>query len=77
MIELETMLMQFCLETSGRLNGDRYPVGKGRVSGRRCAVTCAELAEGRDSGAVRRVILCQRPAAPWFPVTVLHGDSIC
>jgi hypothetical protein len=29
MIELETMLMQFCLETSGRLNGDRYPVGKG------------------------------------------------
>jgi hypothetical protein len=31
MIELETMLMQFCLETSGRLNGDRYPVGKGRV----------------------------------------------
>jgi len=28
MIELETMLMQFCLETSGRLNGDRYPVGK-------------------------------------------------
>jgi hypothetical protein len=23
MIELETMLMQFCLETSGRLNGDR------------------------------------------------------
>jgi hypothetical protein len=31
MIELETMLMQFCLETSGRLNGDRYPVGKGEV----------------------------------------------
>jgi hypothetical protein len=29
MIELETMLMQFCLETSGRQNGDRYPVGKG------------------------------------------------
>jgi len=29
MIELETMLMQFCLETSGRLEGDRYPVGKG------------------------------------------------
>jgi len=29
MIELETMLMQFCLETSGRRNGDRYPVGKG------------------------------------------------
>jgi len=28
MIELETMLMQFCLETSGRLNGDRYPVGE-------------------------------------------------
>ena len=27
MIELETMLMQFCLETSGRLRGDRYPVG--------------------------------------------------
>jgi len=23
MIELETMLMQFCLETSGRLDGDR------------------------------------------------------
>ncbi|MFZ9850039.1 MAG: hypothetical protein ACO3EF_05645, partial [Vulcanococcus sp.] len=32
MIELETMLMQFCLETSGRQNGDRYPVGKGEVS---------------------------------------------
>ena len=31
MIELETMLMQFCLETSGRQNGDRYPVGKGEV----------------------------------------------
>jgi hypothetical protein len=30
MIELETMLMQFCLETSGRLDGDRYPVGKWR-----------------------------------------------
>jgi hypothetical protein len=30
MIELETMLMQFCLETSGRLDGDRYPVGKGK-----------------------------------------------
>jgi hypothetical protein len=30
MIELETMLMQFCLETSGRREGDRYPVGKGR-----------------------------------------------
>jgi hypothetical protein len=29
MIELETMLMQFCLETSGHLDGDRYPVGKG------------------------------------------------
>jgi len=29
MIELETMLMQFCLETSGRREGDRYPVGKG------------------------------------------------
>jgi len=24
------MLMQFCLETSGRLDGDRYPVGKGK-----------------------------------------------
>jgi len=22
--------MQFCLETSGRLDGDRYPVGKGK-----------------------------------------------
>jgi hypothetical protein len=33
MIELETMLMQFCLETSGRLDGDRYPVGKGRIDG--------------------------------------------
>jgi hypothetical protein len=33
MIELETMLMQFCLETSGRLNGDRYPVGKGGTPG--------------------------------------------
>jgi len=30
MIELETMLMQFCLEASGHLvEGDRYPVGKG------------------------------------------------
>jgi hypothetical protein len=28
---LETMLMQFCLETSGRRYGDRYPVGKGRI----------------------------------------------
>jgi hypothetical protein len=27
------MLMQFCLETSGRLDGDRYPVGKGRIDG--------------------------------------------
>jgi len=29
MIELETMLMQFCLEASGRLRGDRDPVGGG------------------------------------------------
>ncbi|MCU0528008.1 MAG: hypothetical protein MUD04_00655, partial [Cyanobium sp. Prado107] len=35
MIELETMLMQFCLETSGRLDGDRYPVGKGVIDSRR------------------------------------------
>jgi len=42
MIELETMLMQFCLETSGRLNGDRYPVGKGESPALGDAVTCAD-----------------------------------
>jgi len=36
MIELETMLMQFCLETSGRQNGDRDPVGKGWGSSQPC-----------------------------------------
>jgi len=58
MIELETMLMQFCLETSGRQNGDRYPVGKGGTLGfGLTSFACLTWVRGRRQQAVRRVIL--------------------
>jgi len=41
MIELETMLMQFCLEASGRLNGDRGSCGWGWLAGGQPLGQCA------------------------------------
>jgi hypothetical protein len=57
MIELETMLMQFCLETSGRLDGDRYPVGKGVIDSRRSpkhSVATGRAAPGSGNSSSRR-----------------------
>lgn len=61
MIELETMLMQFCLETSGRRLRRPVSGGFGEWAGI----------------ANRRIILWQRPAETRQAVTVLHGLLFC
>jgi hypothetical protein len=61
MIELETMLMQFCLETSGRLNGDRYPVGKGNLQARGpAAADCLGLGSEGAAAVLTAESFCGR-----------------
>ena len=67
MIELETMLMQFCLEASGRLRGDRVLWFGG--------VPSAET-ERRISVTDRQSILWQALRIPGSLVTVLHGGWV-